>query len=98
MEREHDADVIPKDHTVTISSHRLSRRVSRSESLPLAQKLPFLYEFETGFVILCFLMGNDFYHLPLSSGFDLIYSKVLPMLNGYSTDAGEVNLSRVMPF
>ncbi|CCI46952.1 unnamed protein product [Albugo candida] len=104
---EHDADVTPTDQTPLQFLHiAILREYLEFEFLPLAQTLPFPYDFERivdDFVFLCFFVGNDFLpHLPSLDIRDgaldfliLLYAKLLPTLKGYLTDSGEVNLSRV---
>ncbi len=104
---EHDGDSVASDlkplqflHITTL------REYLQIEFQPLAQTLPFSYDFERlvdDFVFLCFFVGNDFLpHLPSLDIRDgaldfliLIYAKLLPALGGYLTTGGNVDLSRV---
>lgn len=69
-------------------------------------KLPFEYNLENiidDFILLCFLVGNDF--MPKLPGFKIreggidcllfIYKRVLPFMNGYLTNVGDINLNRL---
>jgi len=74
--------------------------------LALPTALPFPFDLERvidDFIFMCFFVGNDFLpHLPSldirEGALDLIlllYKQLLPVLDGYLTDAGTVSLERV---
>ncbi|DAZ99616.1 TPA: hypothetical protein N0F65_001444 [Lagenidium giganteum] len=104
---EHDGDLAASDQKPLQYLHIATlREYLQIEFEPLAEAIPFKYDFERiidDFVFLCFFVGNDFLpHLPSLDIRDgaldfliLIYAKLLPGLGGYLTDAGDVNLSRV---
>ncbi|CAG9784859.1 unnamed protein product [Diatraea saccharalis] len=83
----------------------LLREYLEQEFISIKDKLPFQYDLEKlvdDWVLMGFLVGNDFIpHLPhMHIGNDALpilystYMKVLPTLDGYINEAGDLNLER----